>query len=372
MRRAILRLALGVVVVVLVSAVSSSAEVIQQILVKVNGEILTKTELEQRQVAVLRSRGIQPTDNAALEKALAEITPSLVFEAVNEMLLVQRGRELGYKMADEDFTRVVNRIREENKIESEEQFQAALRQEGMTMEDLRESLERQMLIARVQQNEVMGKMGITEEEALKYHAEHLDEFTTPGAVTIREILIAVPKDEKGVNVGLDDEAKEKAEAARQRILAGDAFEQVAADVSTSPSRANGGLIGPLDPAELSPELKELLGAMKPGDVSEVRRVPPGYQIIKLETMEPEKVLAPDEARDRIADALYEQKREVEVKKYLAKLRSQAIIEWKNDKLREAYEMALNEAGAGPATAPAEDQSPAPEQAESAGTSTPVP
>lgn len=248
------------------------------------------------------------------------------------------------------------------------------------MEDLRSSLERQMLIARVQQNEVMGKMAVSEEEARKYHAEHLDEFTTPGAVTIREILVGVPKDEKGINVGLDEEAKAKAEDARKRIVGGEAFEKVAADVSTAPSRANGGLVGPLDPEQLSQDLQEMLASMKPGDVSEVRRVPDGYQIIKLETMEPEKVLAPEEARDRIADALYEQKREAELKRYLEKLRSQAIIEWKNDKLHEAYESALNATKAPPladtglAPAPATADSPDPAQKENPGTSTspPVP
>ena len=43
------------------------------------------------------------------------------------------------------------------------------------------------------------------------------------------------------------------------------------------------------------------------------------------------------AHDKIADRLFEQKRVAETKKYLAKLRSQAIIEWKNEELRKAYD-----------------------------------
>ena len=50
-----------------------------------------------------------------------------------------------------------------------------------------------MLVARVQQNEVMSKISITEEEARQYHAEHVKDFTRPGQVTIREILIGVPR-----------------------------------------------------------------------------------------------------------------------------------------------------------------------------------
>ena len=85
-------------------------------------------------------------DDAAVAKLLAEVTPQVIVDAVDEMLLIQRGKELGYTMGDEQFKSIVENIRKENKIESEEQFQAALKQEGMTMLDLRRQLERQMLV----------------------------------------------------------------------------------------------------------------------------------------------------------------------------------------------------------------------------------
>lgn len=320
----------------LAAGVPASADVIEAVLVKVNGEIVTKTELEQRQVQALRQRGIQPADDEALKKAIADITPQLLVEIIDEMLLVQRGKDLGYTMSDEEFNRVVTRIRTDNKLETDEAFEKALKQEGMTMADLRASLERQMLVTRVQQAEVLSKIGITEEEARKYHADNLEKFTQKGQVTIREILVAIPKSDKGINMALDDEAKAKAEAARKRIADGEAFEQVAADVSTSASRANGGLVGPLNPAELTPAFQELLRGMKPGEVSDVIRTPAGYQVVKLESQTPDKVLTPEEARDRIADVIFEQKRQAEFKKYLEKQRAQAIIEWKNEELRKAW------------------------------------
>jgi peptidyl-prolyl cis-trans isomerase SurA len=336
------------VLIAAATAVSVSADVIEAVLVKVNGEILTKTDLEQRQVQALRARGIQPADDEALKKAIADITPGLLVETIDEMLLVQRGKELGYKMTDEDFNRVVTRIRTDNKLDTDEAFHAALKQEGMTIADLRASLEKQMLVTRVQQNEVMGKISITEEEARKYHAEHVKDFTRPGQVTIREIQIAVPKSDKGINVGLDDEAKAKAEAARKRILGGESFEVVAGEVSTSSSRANGGLVGPLNPAELTPAFQELLKGLKPGDVSDVVRTPSGYQIIKLESQTADEVLTAEQAHDRITDAIFEQKRLVELKKYLEKQRAQAIIEWKNEEIKKAW---LSKVGAPEPAAP---------------------
>ena len=184
---------------------------------KVNGDILTKTQLEQRQVQALRARGIQPADDEALKKALAEITSDPARRDDRRDAAGPGRQEPGLKMSDEEFDKVVTRIRTENKLDTEEAFLAALKQEGLSMAELRSQLEKQMLVARVQQNAVLSKISITEEEARAYHTEHVKDFTRPGQVTIREILISVPKDDKGINVGLDDEAKAKAEAARKRV-----------------------------------------------------------------------------------------------------------------------------------------------------------
>ena len=108
--------------------VSPRADILEQILVKVNGDIITKTDLEQRQIAALRQRdpNFRPADDAELKKALNEITPDVIVNAVDELLLIQRGRELGYALGAEQFRNIVDNIKKENKIETEEAFQAAL------------------------------------------------------------------------------------------------------------------------------------------------------------------------------------------------------------------------------------------------------
>jgi peptidyl-prolyl cis-trans isomerase SurA len=327
----------GLAVVLAVAGATPRAEIVEQIIVKVNGEILTKTEFEQRQVASIRQRNVPISSEDDLKKAIAGITPQLIFDTVDELILIQRGKELGYKLDDTQYESIVKQIRKDNKLDDDEKFLAALKQEGMTEADLRRSLEKQMIISKVQGQEVMQKVGITEEEARKYHAEHQSEFTTPGTVTLREIFVPVPASTQGVNVAADEETKAKVDALRARVLAGEAFETVAAAESVAPSRANGGLIGPLNQAELAPALLKLLEGMKPGDVTETLHTPKGYQILKLESVTPAKVQTAEEAHEKIADRLYEQKRVAEMKKYLAKLRSQAIIEWKNEELRKAYD-----------------------------------
>jgi peptidyl-prolyl cis-trans isomerase SurA len=338
-------------VLILAAITTVRGEIIEQILVKVNGEIFTKSDLEQRQVAALRQKG-QAIDlksdpnNVQLRKALDEITPQIMVEAVDEMIIVQRGKELGYTLSEEQFKKVLDNIKRENKMESEEQFQAALKAENMTLADLRRNLERQMIQQRVQQNEVLAKIGVTDDEARKYYETHLSEFTTPPTVTLREILISVTGDSKGLNVATDEAAKAKAEQIRRRVTSGaESFEKLAAEVSDSPSKANAGLIGPLSVNDISPDLRTLIESMKPGDISELVRTARGYQILKLETMTPTQTMPLDQAREQISERVFTDKRRAEFQKYVQKLRNQAIIEWKNPDVRKAFEEGVKQQAA---------------------------
>lgn len=320
-------------------------EVIEQIIVKVNGEIMTKTELENRQVAALRQMGqqvdlkVDPSD-AQLRQMLDQVTPQLLVNAVDEMLLVQRGKELGYKMTDDQFQSVLDSIKKDNKIESDEQFQAALKSENMTLSDLRKSLERQMIVSRVQQNEVMGKIAVNDEEARAYYQAHLNEFTSPRTITLREILVNVPGDGTTINVGRDEEARAKITTIRQRALAGESFEKLAADLSDSPSRANAGLIGPLSVTDLSGDVQKLIESMKVGAITEPMRTAKGYQILKLESATTAETKPFEQAREDISNRVFTDKRRDEFEKYLKKMRAQAIIEWKNADVKKAYDQGL--------------------------------
>lgn len=334
--------AAGVVLLVMTLA-PVRAEILEQVLVKVNGDIVTKTEFEQRQVSMLRSRpefaNATPT-SLELQRAIAEITPELILEAVDELLLVQRGRELNYALGDEQFNDILDNIKKSNNLTDDAQFQAALTQEGMTLADLRRNLERSMMVSQVQRNEVVDKISVTEDEARAYYEAHRAEFTTPSEVTLREILIDVPESERGVNVAQDDEARRRAEEVRTRLLNGEPFARLAAEFSASPSKANGGLVGPLRSEELAPQLQELLDGLKVGDISAVLRTERGYQLLKLEARTETQVRTFEEARSAINQRVIETKRRAALQTYLDGLRAQASITWRNEELERAYEQAL--------------------------------
>jgi parvulin-like peptidyl-prolyl isomerase len=326
---------------------AQKGEVLEQVLVKVNGDIITKTELEQRQITALRQRdpNFRPGTDAELQKALVEITPDVIVNAIDEMLLVQRGRELGYSLTTERFNSIVENIKKENKIENDEQFQAALKQENLTLDDLRRQIERQMLISQVQQVEVAGKIAVSEEEIKKYFAENRDTFTTQPQLTLREILVSVPSTDKGVNVAEDDAARAKAEEIRKRLEAGEPFAKLASELSDSGSKANGGLICPIARTDLSPELLKEIDPLKVGEMTRVLRTTRGYQIIELESRTEQKVKTLDEARAEIADRLAGNKQRGHMLNYLKQLRAQAIIDWKNDEIKKAYDLGIQQQAA---------------------------
>ena len=346
----------GLLVATLTSSLLlARGEIIEQVLVKVNGDIITKTDLEQRQVAAIRQKMQGQVDqnalknDAQLKKMITEVTPGLIVSAVDELLLLQRGRELGLKLGDDQFKAIVANIRKEQGLEDEAKFQNALKQEGMTMDDLRRQLERQMLVEQVQRQEVGSKLTITEEEARQYYQRHPADFTDPASVTLREILVQVgsdPKHPEAASAAADQEAQKKAADIRARALKGEDFAKLAAETSDSPSKATGGLIGPFSRADMSPDMQKMVDAMKPGDITPPVRVTRGYQLFKLETLKPEALQPFDAVRDLIADKVAGERTQTEMRKFLVRLRSQAIIEWKNDELKKAYEKELATESAG--------------------------
>jgi peptidyl-prolyl cis-trans isomerase SurA len=338
---------ISTVALVAALAIPVRAQIIERVLVKVNGDILTQTELEERQTAAIRARmgtDFKPemlNNNAELKKAVDEVTPQLLVDAIDELLLLQMGKEKGYHLSDEQFQAWLDNLRKEQNLGDEQKFQAALKQEGMTIDDLRKNVERQFLVGQVQRDEVGSKLTITEEEARQYYLTHKQQFAEAATVTLREILIEVPTStqggQAGVNVAKQDEAEAQAAALRTRLLAGEDFAKLAAEVSASPSKANGGLIGPINVAEVSASLQQVISKMKPGDITEPLRTNKGVQILKLETLKPASIPPFESVRDLVADRVHDARQQTEVRKFMARVRGQALIEWKNDALKKMYE-----------------------------------
>ena len=126
-----------------------------------------------------------------------------------------------------------------------------------------------MIINRVQSVEVLGQITSQRRGGAALLRGPQDELHDALVHDVREFLVAVPNDGKALNVGANEEAKAKAEAFRARVVEGESFEKLAAELSDASSKANGGLVGPLSRTSWPPTCRRIFDAMKVGDVSAV-------------------------------------------------------------------------------------------------------
>ena len=328
--------------------VQTQGVIIQKVLVRVNGEIYTQADLEFEQIQALRAanKTVNPADlatNPGLRAALAEITPTILLTAVDQLLQLQHGRSIGIKFDEDMFQRTLADLRKTNNIPDDATFHAVLKQEGMTMADLRQTIERGTIISGMEQRELGRNMTLTDEEMRQYYKAHPEEFQRPASVTLREIFIGVPTETVGgqasVNAAAAEAAKAKIESARERALKGEDFAKLVAEVSESGTKASGGIIGPLNLSDLSETITKLNENMNQGDVSEPIRTRTGYQLIKLEARSTSDLEPFEKSRDRIQQKILESRLDVERAKLIDRLYAQAVIEWKDDNYRKMYEAA---------------------------------
>jgi peptidyl-prolyl cis-trans isomerase SurA len=336
---------------------AQQSAILERIIVKVNGEILTQTQLEDLQIEVLRDQNKQVerkalSTNEEVRKALLEVTPALLVDEVDKLLMLQRAREMNLKYSDEMFKQNIDNIKKQNAdtIKTDADLERALKEAGLTMVKLRQNFEKAYFVFEVERREVARNISLTEEEARQYYKAHPTEFMKPATVTLREILVSVPVQGTGTqatfNAAIQDAAKIKIDAVRARAVAGEDFLKLISEVSESGTKANNGLIGPVVVDELNPLLAAALEKMQPGDISEVLRSRAGYQIFKLESRSAAEPEPFEKVRNEIAQKIYEGRREGEMAKYITKLRAQALIEWKDENFRKMYEQGLAKAKSG--------------------------
>jgi peptidyl-prolyl cis-trans isomerase SurA len=321
----------------ILSSGDPSALIIERILVKINGELFSQSDLEEAQVAELRLLPTPPQTDAELRRAMQELTPELVATMIDDLLLMQRGREMGFTLSDAQFDEILDGIKVENGFDDEELVTALAESEGMSLADLRGTMEERMLVQQVQQFEVNSRIVMTGTEAREYYDEHLDEFSNPATVTLREIVVGLPAGTGPLAAAGAERAKAAADATHSRVTAGEDFAAVAEEASTAASKANGGLIGPVNLLDLADAIRDRVEALEVGEISTVTETAAGYQILKLEARTDASPIPFDGLRDSIVQSVAQSRQAEALNDYLELLREAAIIEWKDENLKQIYE-----------------------------------
>src|SRR5918992_5813559 len=124
----------------------AAADVIERVVVRVNGDIVTQSEFQARQVAAVQAARVP---GERIEQFLRENNAKILQEAIDDLLLVQRADEVGVRLSPAYIKEVIQGIRKENNIASDDELNEQLRREGMSLDDLKRNIERSILTREV-------------------------------------------------------------------------------------------------------------------------------------------------------------------------------------------------------------------------------
>lgn len=291
-------------------AVPAAAEVVERVVAKVNGQIVTLSDFESRQLAAVQTARVGPEQT---EKYLRDNNARILQEAIDELLLVQRAAELGFKMRPQYVQEIVEGIKKDNNIATDEELVQQLRREGMSLDELKRNIERSILRRQVLSHDLEGKAAVNEAAArAEYEAKRAD-YQRPGSVTLREILV-----------------KEQAQAAElaARARSGEDFAALAREHSLAPSRAQGGDLGALHRGDLNPALEAAAFALQQGAVSDPVRTADGWRVLQCSARTEPGVVPFEEVKDEIMRRLVVERGNAQYETYMQGLRKAASIDVK--------------------------------------------
>ena len=203
------------------------------------------------------------------------------------------------------------------------EYEAALKSNNITEKELTELVRKDLVINNLLEQEVVNKITIPDADVQKFYNENKDKFKMPETYHASHILIAVDPQAKAEE---KQKAREKAEAIRKKLVAGEDFAALAKAESSCPSKEKGGDLGTFGKGEMVAEFEKATAALKPGELSEVVETQFGYHIIKLVEKKDGGVAKFEEVKDKIANYLKQNATQKAVQDYIAGLKTKATIE----------------------------------------------
>ncbi len=300
----------------------AAATMVEQIIAKVNGDIITRSEYEQELKTVeARLRGANlPADR--LQAAVEEQKKNTLRDLIDQQLLVQKGKELDVNV-DGEVTKYLARIQSENKIADPDKFQAWIREAtGMSYEDFRSDIRDRMLTQRVISSEVSSKINIPRADVEKYYNEHKQEFIRKERIFLREILVNNPTKDAAGWAAAEKKAKDLVARARK----GERFPELARDNSDAQTAAEGGAIPPMERGQLREDIEKVVWDQPKGFVTDPIKLDNAYLIVRVDEQHKEGQASLEEVENEIRERLYNPIFEPRIRQYLTELRRNAFLE----------------------------------------------
>jgi len=334
-----LPLLLAVGYALLLPSLSPADSVVEEIITRVNNEIITRSEY-------IRSRDqlkqeIQQQDPANADRIFAEKQRDVLRDLIDQQLLLQKGKDLGIN-GDTELIKRLDEMRKQMNLETMEDLEKAAEAQGASYEDFKQNLRNQIITQKVIGQEVGQHLAMSKDEVKKFYDQHRAEMEQPEQARLSEILIAPklpakpapsadakpePPSEADTEAALAA-AQAKAQDLLDQIHKGAKFDDLAKKYSDGPSAKDGGDLQSFKRGELSKELEDKVFALKAGEVTDVIRTKQGYVILQATEHQTAGIPTLKEVEPRIQDALYMQKLQPALRAYLTTLREEAFIDYR--------------------------------------------
>jgi peptidyl-prolyl cis-trans isomerase C len=284
-----------------------------------NGAVITKAQLDREMAAVkqrlMKERG--PIPNEQLENLEKSVLESLI----DRELISQEAQKEGYKVEN---AQVDQRMKElQGRFPSQTDFQAALGQMGLSEDDLRSQIKRELTLQQFIDKKFAPEAVVTDEKAKTYYETHPEAFMQPEQVRARHILIKV---EPGASETEKAASLKKLADIQGRVKKGEDFAKLATEFSDGPSKTKGGDLGYFRRGQMVKPFENAAFALKPGEVSDIVETQFGYHLIKSVDKKPESKIAYEEVKARLKEYLKQEKIRELIRSYIQELKTKAKVE----------------------------------------------
>jgi len=260
-------------VLALSAAVHAAVQPLDNVVAIVDNDVIMQSQLDQRvhevqQSIAKRGGGVPPSsvlDQQVLDRLIVE------------NLQLQIGERSGIRISDEELNQAIGSIAQRNNM-SIDQFKAALVHDGLSYEDARDQVRREMIISRVRQRRVAERVQVSEQEVKNFLASDLGKMQLSEELHLANILVSTPDSASSQAI---QAAAAQAQDIYRQLKQGADFAQLAIAKSGSDNALEGGDMGWRKPAQLPPPFDQMLSNTPVGGITEPARAPGGFIILKV-------------------------------------------------------------------------------------------
>ncbi len=304
--------------------------VLDEIVAKVNDEIITLTDLEESLNRLKMDIDQNVPDASKRDAQYQRMKESLLGTMITNKIIVQKAEELGVSDdIDQDVDLYIESVRKDSGVASLDVIDEYFKQRGSSLAQYRRSIREQMVIRSMISQFVYSKITLLTPEVEAYYEEHKDDFTEKGKVKLAEIVLLTEGKDKAA-------VRTQAEALLEELKTR-SFEEVAKENSDGPTADKGGEIGEFVAGSINQTLADVVFSIDVGTYSDIIEADFGYQIVKVLERTPPTLKSLRDVRPQITEALYEVKSGPELDKYTSNLIAESYI-YINPKYVEEYDL----------------------------------